>query len=54
MDERKDYQAANILSDEELAADRKAFFGPILGTLNHLVAGDTVWLKRFATPPATT
>jgi uncharacterized damage-inducible protein DinB len=48
----KIYQAANSLSDEELAADRKAFFGSILGTLNHLVAGDTVWLKRFATHPA--
>lgn len=48
----KIYQAANSLSDEELAVDRKAFFGSILGTLNHLVAGDTVWLKRFATHPA--
>jgi uncharacterized damage-inducible protein DinB len=48
----KIYQAANSLSDEELAADRKAFFGSILGTLNHLMAGDTVWLKRFATHPA--
>ncbi|WP_339502533.1 DinB family protein [Pseudomonas silesiensis] len=48
----KIYQAANSLADEELAADRKAFFGSILGTLNHLVAGDTVWLKRFATHPA--
>jgi uncharacterized damage-inducible protein DinB len=46
------YEAAGSLPDEELAADRKAFFGSILGTLNHLVAADTVWLKRFARHPA--
>ncbi|MFY0731987.1 DinB family protein [Pseudomonas sp. NFX15] len=46
------YQVASSLSDEALAVDRNAFFGSILGTLNHLVAGDTVWLKRFATHPA--
>lgn len=38
----KIYEAARSLSDEELSVDRKAFFGSILGTLNHLVAGDTV------------
>ncbi|WP_339548205.1 DinB family protein [Pseudomonas sp. RA_35y_Pfl2_P32] len=46
------YEAASSLSDEALCVDRKAFFGSILGTLNHLVAGDTVWLQRFATHPA--
>lgn len=49
---RKLYDAAGKLSDAELAVDRKAFFGSILGTLNHLVLGDTVWLKRFAEHPA--
>ena len=34
------------------AADRKAFFGSILGTLNHLALGDRVWLQRFARHPA--
>jgi len=48
----KIYEAAGSLPDEELSADRKAFFGSILGTLNHLVAGDTVWLQRFARHPA--
>jgi uncharacterized damage-inducible protein DinB len=48
----KIYEAARSLSDEELSVDRKAFFGSILGTLNHLVAGDTAWLKRFAKHPA--
>jgi uncharacterized damage-inducible protein DinB len=45
---RNVYQAARALPAQALAADRKAFFGSILGTLNHLVNGDTIWLKRFA------
>ncbi|OZI38930.1 damage-inducible protein DinB [Bordetella genomosp. 1] len=35
----------------ELDAERGAFFGSILGTLNHLIVGDTMWLQRFATHP---
>ena len=46
------YEAAARLPEEELVADRKAFFGSILGTLNHLAVGDTIWLKRFAVHPA--
>ncbi|WP_395607326.1 DinB family protein [Pseudomonas sp. B22129] len=49
---RKVYDAAGKLSDAQLVEDRQAFFGSILGTLNHLVLGDTVWLKRFAKHPA--
>lgn len=49
---RKLYDAALTLTDAELAMDRQAFFGSILGTLNHLVLGDSVWLKRFAQHPA--
>ncbi|MFB3301865.1 DinB family protein [Pseudomonas sp. AMR01] len=49
---RKVYDAASTLTDAELSEDRQAFFGSILGTLNHLTLGDTVWLKRFATHPA--
>jgi uncharacterized damage-inducible protein DinB len=49
---QKVYAAAGQLSDAALSADRQAFFGSILGTLNHLVLGDTVWLKRFAQHPA--
>jgi len=48
----KVYEAARGLPEAELGADRKAFFGSILGTLNHLTAGDIVWLKRFAQHPA--
>jgi hypothetical protein len=45
---RQLYAAAARLPHAELAADRQAFFGSILGTLNHLLSGDTIWLKRFA------
>ena len=46
------YESAGKLSPAEVALDRGAFFGSILGTLNHLVVGDTIWLKRFAAHPA--
>ncbi|MDF0750760.1 DinB family protein [Marinobacter sp. 71-i] len=46
------YEAVGKLSQEALAEDRNAFFGSILGTLNHIVVADTIWLKRFATHPA--
>jgi len=46
------YEAAARLSAQELLAERKAFFGSILGTLNHIAVGDTIWLKRFAAHPA--
>lgn len=48
----KIYEAAAQLSAAELAKDRGAFFGSILGTLNHIIIGDTIWLKRFATHPS--
>jgi uncharacterized damage-inducible protein DinB len=46
------YQAARKLPADALSADRGAFFGSILGTLNHLVNADLIWLKRFACHPA--
>lgn len=49
---RKVYDAASTLTHAQLTQDRQAFFGSILGTLNHLMLGDTVWLKRFAEHPA--
>ncbi len=48
---RQVYDCAAQLDAIELAQDRGAFFGSILGTLNHLVVGDVVWLKRFAAHP---
>ena len=46
------YAAAASLPAHELTLDHKAFFGSIIGTLNHLVVADTIWLKRFTTHPA--
>lgn len=46
------YEGTMQLSDEQIAADQGAFFGSLLGTLNHLVVADTIWLKRFLTHPA--
>ncbi len=46
------YAAAAALPKEVLAADRGAFFGSVIGTLNHIVAGDTIWLRRFMGHPS--
>lgn len=46
------YDAAARLPLEELNRDRGAYFGSIMGTLNHLMVGDTIWLKRFACHPS--
>lgn len=45
------YDAASNLPDRELFKDRGAFFGSLFDTLNHIVVGDTIWLKRFAQHP---
>jgi uncharacterized damage-inducible protein DinB len=41
------YDAAATLPDPVLARDAGAFFGSILGTLNHLAVADALWLRRF-------
>jgi len=46
------YEAAATLTAEQLKEDRGAFFGSLLGTLNHIMVGDIIWLKRFAQHPA--
>lgn len=48
----KVYAAASRLSAHELAAERGAFFGSVIGTLNHLMVADPIWLKRFTRLPA--
>lgn len=48
---RQVYEAAARLPDAERKADRKAFFGSIHSTLNHLLWGDRVWLGRFNGKP---
>lgn len=42
------YKAAGELSNADLLEDKGAFFGSVLGTLNHNLAADIIWLKRFA------
>lgn len=39
------------LDAEALLADRGAFFGSILGTANHLLWGDVMWLSRLSDHP---
>jgi uncharacterized damage-inducible protein DinB len=49
MNERL-YAACAEMPAEERTRDRRAFFGSIHGTLNHLLWGDRMWLGRFAGP----
>ena len=44
---RRLYDAAALLSDADYRADRGAFFKSMHGTLNHLLATDRIWMKRF-------
>jgi uncharacterized damage-inducible protein DinB len=41
------YDAAGDLNDEEFNRNVGAFFGSMMGTLNHLVTADRIWMKRF-------
>lgn len=38
----------NELSHEVLTSDKGAYFGSVLGTLNHILVGDLIWLARFS------
>ena len=44
---RRLYDAAAGLTDEQYRADRGAFFKSMHGTLNHLLTADWVWMNRF-------
>lgn len=41
------YGAASTLSAEEFTADKGAFFGSLMRTLNHLLCADRIWMHRF-------
>jgi len=41
------YDAAAVLSQDELERDVGVFFGSLTGTLNHLLVADRIWMKRF-------
>jgi len=45
------YSAAAKLDNHQLSENRGAFFKSILGSLNHILVGDIIWLKRFAEHP---
>jgi uncharacterized damage-inducible protein DinB len=45
---RRTYAAASLLTDAERREDRRAFWGSLHGTLNHLLWGDQIWMSRFA------
>lgn len=44
---RRLYAAAAELPDSELRQSKGAFFGSVLATLNHILAADRIWMKRF-------
>ena len=44
---RRLYEAADRLSDEERRRDRGAFWHSIHGTLVHILWGDAQWMSRF-------
>ncbi|WP_428029633.1 DinB family protein [Ancylobacter sp.] len=41
------YAAAARLSEGQYRADRGAFFGSVHGTLNHILVGDRLWMRRI-------
>src|SRR3954462_14619859 len=41
------YAAAGQIAPEVLAEDGGAFFGSLLGTLNHLLVTDRLWMSRL-------
>jgi uncharacterized damage-inducible protein DinB len=45
---RKLYEAAAGLPEDELHRDRGAFFGSMFGTLVHIAVADIIWFKRIA------
>lgn len=50
---RRLYDSVATLSDAEVGRARPAaYFGSILGTLNHILVGDRIWLGRIEGPDA--
>ncbi len=41
------YEAAAQVPDADYRANRGAFFRSLHGTLNHLLVGDRIWMRRF-------
>lgn len=45
------FEASGNLSNTILFEDKGAFFKSIINTLNHIMIGDILWLKRFSRHP---
>jgi len=45
------FEASAKLSNSALTEDKGAFFKSVLTTLNHIMVGDILWLKRFSQHP---
>ena len=41
------YEAAASLGEDEFRRDTGAFFKSLMGTLNHILVADRIWMKRF-------
>ncbi|MER8827165.1 DinB family protein [Mesorhizobium sp. M0938] len=41
------YDAATDLDEEEFHRNVGAFFGSMMGTLNHILTADRIWMRRF-------
>ena len=41
------YGATRALTEDEQNRNQGAFFGSMIGTLNHLLCADRIWMKRF-------
>ena len=44
---RRLYGAASQLPDGDYRCNRGAFFKSVHGTLNHILVGDKIWMRRF-------
>lgn len=45
-------KACENMSSDSLSENKGAFFNSAIGTLNHILIGDCIWLKRFSTHPS--
>ena len=45
-------KASENMSSDSLSENKGAFFSSVMGTLNHILIGDCLWLKRFSNHPS--
>lgn len=44
---RRLYKATAVLPEPQVRSDLGAFFGSLIGTLNHILVADRIWMHRF-------